>query len=240
MDAAPQSLHCISGRRSRSSRGTPPIRYAASVARAASIAACTLSSRAWGTLLFGWQDNPHGLLVESRTGDLEGANYEEVMYEGYGPGGVAVMVETMTDNRNRTVSEVRHAFTKHGGNLGENGSVSYLFSQSGHFVVDPESMSEEEFMEVALELDVADIATDRGAFEIFTDPSRYIEVKEALAEREVEVAEGQLAQVPSTWVELEGDAAGKALRMLDALEELDDVQSVWSNLDDASDSPAEA
>ncbi|MDA8015924.1 MAG: YebC/PmpR family DNA-binding transcriptional regulator [Thermoanaerobaculia bacterium] len=170
--------------------------------------------------------------VKKGTGDLEGSEYLELSYEGYAPGGVAVLVDTMTDNKNRTVSEVRHIFSKHGGNLGENGSVSYLFDQRGYFVFDPGSMSEEEFMELALELEVEDIATDRGALEMFTDPSRYIEVKEALAERDHKPAEAQLAKIPSTWVPVGPDTAPKVMRLLEAIEELDDVQYVWSNFEE--------
>ncbi|MEM1203873.1 MAG: YebC/PmpR family DNA-binding transcriptional regulator [Acidobacteriota bacterium] len=169
--------------------------------------------------------------IKKGSGDLEGVNYEETSYEGYGPGGVAVLVDVMTDNKNRTVSEVRHAFTKYGGNLGENGSVSYLFEQRGYFAIDPGGIAEEALMEVALDLDVDDISTEGDLYEVFTLPTRYIEVKEALAERGVEVMEAQLAQIPSTSVELDDTGAAKILRLLEALEELDDVQGVWSNFD---------
>ena len=173
--------------------------------------------------------------IKKGTGDLEGSEVLELSYEGYGPGGVAVLVHTMTDNKNRTVSEVRHVFSKYGGNLGENGSVSYLFTQRGYFVFDPESMTEEEFMELALDLDVADIETERGAYEILTDPSRYIEVKELLAERGRKPGDAQLAMIPSTWVSLDAETAPQVNRLLEALEELDDVQNVWSNNEEPDD-----
>ncbi|MEM9554937.1 MAG: YebC/PmpR family DNA-binding transcriptional regulator [Acidobacteriota bacterium] len=168
--------------------------------------------------------------IKKGTGEIEGQILEEVTYEGYGPGGVAMLVETMTDNRNRTVSEVRHLFSKHGGNLGQDGSVAYLFNRQGYFQVDPETMGEEDLMELALELEVEDISTDKGAFEIFTDPGRYLEIKEELATRDV-AAEGQLAMIPTTSVELDEDKLPQVLRLVEAMEDLDDVQNVWANFE---------
>lgn len=167
--------------------------------------------------------------IKKGTGDLEGQSYEEVTYEGYGPNGVAFFVEAVTDNKNRTVSEVRHVFTKHGGNLGEHGSVAYLFEQKGYFVFDPESMDEEELMEHALELEVEDIATDKDVYELFTRPERYIEVKEALKERDLEPEVSELAQLPSTMAQLDDADVAKVDRLYEALEDLDDVQNVWAN-----------
>jgi YebC/PmpR family DNA-binding regulatory protein len=177
--------------------------------------------------------------IKKGTGELEGADYEEVAYEGYGPGGVAVLVETMTDNRNRTVGEVRHVFSKHGGNLGENGCVSYLFEQRGYFLIEPETMKEEEFLELALELEVDDVATDKGGYEIFTAPGDYLAVKEALAEREIPVAVKELAMIPSSYVDLADDKVPQVVRFMEAMEDLDDVQNVWSNFD-ADDSALES
>lgn len=169
--------------------------------------------------------------IKKGTGEIEGVSYDEVTYEGYGPGGVALIVETMTDNRNRTVSEVRHLFSKHGGNLGENGCVSYMFNKRGYFVVEPETMDEEEFMELAMDLEVDDFATDSGAYEMFTDPSAYSDTREALNQRSIEVALAQQALIPSTMAELTPDQVPKATRLVEALEELDDVQNVWSNFE---------
>lgn len=173
--------------------------------------------------------------IKKGTGELEGASYEDVNYEGYGPGGVAVMVETMTDNRNRTVGEVRHVFSKYGGNLGQDGSVSYLFERRGYFVVASESMDEEAFMELAVEVGADDFSTDNG-YEIFTEPSDFGEVRAALQEQEVAVDSAELAMLPTTSVALPEDKQGSFLKFLDAIENLDDVQNVWFNaeLDDSA------
>ncbi|MEM1179254.1 MAG: YebC/PmpR family DNA-binding transcriptional regulator [Acidobacteriota bacterium] len=168
--------------------------------------------------------------IAKGSGDLEGANYEEIVYEGYAPSGVAVMIEAMTDNRNRTVGEIRHVFGKYGGNLGENGCVGYLFEKRGYFQVDPESMGEDDFMELALELEVDDVTIEDDSYELFTDPGQYADIRQALEDREVKVESGQLAMVPSTSVEVEGDKLPKVFRLLEALEDLDDVQNVWSNV----------
>lgn len=176
--------------------------------------------------------------IKKGTGELEGVAYDEITYEGYGPAGVAVLVETMTDNRNRTVGEVRHIFSRHGGSLGENGCVNYLFEKRGYFEIDPETMREEAFMELALELEVNDISTDKGSFEIFTLPERYDEVREALVERGVEMV-GELAMIPTTSVEVPDEKVPQVLRFMEAMEDLDDVQNLWANFN-ASDSALES
>ena len=176
--------------------------------------------------------------IKKGTGELEGVAYDEITYEGYGPAGVAVLVETMTDNRNRTVGEVRHIFSRHGGSLGENGCVSYLFEKRGYFEIDPETMSEEEFMELALELEVNDIATDKGSYEIFTLPERYDEVRQLLEERGVEMV-GDLAMIPTTLVPVADDVVPQVLRFMEAMEDLDDVQDLWVNFE-ASESALES
>ena len=168
--------------------------------------------------------------IKKGTGELEGGALDEVTYEGYGPGGVAVLVETMTDNRNRTVGEVRHQFTKHGGNLGENGCVSYMFEMRGYFMLDDGAMNEEEFIELALELEVEDVSTDKG-FEMFTAPEDFDTVKEALEGRGVTVEVGQRSMIPSTLVAVPDDKAPQLLRFLEAMEDLDDVQNVWANFE---------
>ena len=176
--------------------------------------------------------------IKKGTGDLEGVNYEEVTYEGYGPGGVAMIVETVTDNRNRTVGEVRHLFNKHGGSLGENGCVSYMFDRRGYIVVDEETMDEDTFMELALDLEVDDVETDKG-FEMYTAMVQYNDVLQSLEEREVAVESAQLAMIPSTTVELGADKLPQFLRLMEAIEDLDDVQNVWANFE-ADDSLLEA
>lgn len=168
--------------------------------------------------------------IKKGTGDLEGVNYEEVTYEGYGPGGVAMIVETVTDNRNRTVGEVRHLFNKHGGSLGENGCVSYLFDRRGYIVVEDEAMDEDQFMELALELEVDDVETEKG-FEIYTAMEQYTDVLQGLEERSVQVESSQLAMIPSTTVELGADKLPQFLRLMEAIEDLDDVQNVWANFE---------
>ncbi len=169
--------------------------------------------------------------IKKGTGELEGVALDEVAYEGYGPGGVAVLVETLTDNRNRTVSEVRHLFSKHGGNLGENGCVSYMFDKRGYFLIDPGAMDEEQLIELALELDVDDFATDKGGYELFAAPELYVEVREGLAERDVPILSAELAMIPQTLVQIGADKLPQVLRFLEAMEDLDDVQNVWTNFD---------
>ena len=176
--------------------------------------------------------------IKKGSGDLDGVNYEEVTYEGYGPGGVAMIVETVTDNRNRTVGEVRHLFNKHGGSLGENGCVSYLFDRRGYIVLDGESMDEDSFMELALDLEVDDVETEKG-LEIYTELGRYNDVLQGLDERDVSVESAQLAMIPSTTVELGADKLPQVLRLMEAIEDLDDVQNVWANFE-ADDSLLEA
>jgi YebC/PmpR family DNA-binding regulatory protein len=166
--------------------------------------------------------------VKKGSGELDGAIYEEVVYEGYGPGGVAMMVDTVTDNRNRTVGEVRHVFSKYGGNLGQDGCVGWMFEKRGYFLLEEGALSEEELMELALELEIDDIATGEDGFELFTAHTEYNTVKEALAQRELPVAVGQLAMIPSNQVDPQGKAAS-VLRMMEAMEDLDDVQNVWMN-----------
>ncbi|WP_428773412.1 YebC/PmpR family DNA-binding transcriptional regulator [Vibrio sp.] len=166
-------------------------------------------------------------------------NMETVIYEGYGPGGTAVMVECMTDNRNRTVSGVRHAFSKAGGNLGTDGSVNYLFDKKGVISYEP-GLDEDAVMEVALESGAEDIETaDDGAIDVFTTPGDFGQVKDALDEAGFTAANAEVSLVPSTKAELDADTAPKLLRLIDALEDLDDVQEVYHN-GDISDEVAES
>lgn len=169
--------------------------------------------------------------IQRGAGGGEGDNYDELTYEGYGPGGVAVLVEVMTDNRNRTVAEVRHAFSKAGGNLGTDGSVAYLFSKQGSIVLNS-ATDEDAVMELALEAGAEDIVSDaQGSVEVLTPPDAYLAVKEALLGGGFSVERSELSMVPSTSVELDLDGAEKVLRLIDALEDLDDVQNVYSNAD---------
>jgi len=167
--------------------------------------------------------------IKKGTGELEGTTYEEYSYEGYGPSGVAVFIEAMTDNKNRTVGELRHLFSKHGGNLGENGCVAWMFDKRGYFAIDKATMEEEAFMDLAVDLDAEDLTTEEDAYEIFSSPEDFAAVKEKLTERGIEPIVGQLAMIPSNLADVTGDDAPKVLRLLEALEEHDDVQNVWAN-----------
>ncbi len=162
-------------------------------------------------------------------GGQDGAELTPLTYEGYGPGGVAVLVETMTDNRNRTVAEVRHAFSRAGGNLGTDGSVAYLFEKKGQIRFAP-GVSEDDVMEIALEFGAEDVVTDdEGRIEVITAPEDYLAVKDALQGGGLEPGESEVAMVPQSYSDLDANAGEKVLRLLDALEDLDDVTSVYTN-----------
>jgi YebC/PmpR family DNA-binding regulatory protein len=165
------------------------------------------------------------------TGQLEGVSYEEMSYEGYGPGGVAVYIETLTDNKNRTVSEVRHIFSKHGGNLGESGSVAWIFQRKGYIVVERSQASEDELMDIILEAGAEDMKEDGDNYEIFTSPEDYEVVDQALKDKGIETAVSTLSMVPQNTVQLEGKKAEQCLKLMDALEDQDDAQHVWANFD---------
>ncbi|MGD8378208.1 MAG: YebC/PmpR family DNA-binding transcriptional regulator [Gammaproteobacteria bacterium] len=167
--------------------------------------------------------------IKRGTGDMEGVVYEEIRYEGYGPAGVAVMVDCMTDNRNRTVAEVRHAFSKHGGNLGADGSVAYLFNHEG-VISFASGTSEEKVMEAALEAGAEDIVNNSdGSIDVVTPPDAYHQVKESLEAAGLEVENAEVTMRPATTVELDDDGAASVIKLLEALEDLDDVQTVYSN-----------
>ena len=162
-------------------------------------------------------------------GELEGQDVEEILYEGYGPGGVAVMVDCETDNRNRTVSEVRHAFSKAGGNLGTDGSVAYMFQKLGIFVI-PEGTDEDKLMEVALEAGADDVVSeDDGTYEVQCSQAEFIAVDNALSDAGFDTDDGEILMRADTLTELDASGAEKLLRLVDALEELDDVQNVYTN-----------
>jgi YebC/PmpR family DNA-binding regulatory protein len=166
--------------------------------------------------------------IKRGTGDLEGVNYEELRYEGYGPAGVAVMVDCLTDNKIRTVADVRHAFSKHGGNLGTDGSVAFLFKHCGQMLFAP-GTDEDKLMEAALEAGAEDVVTnDDGSFEVVTDPYEFAAVKEALVKAGLAPELGEVTMKPANENELTGEDAIKMQKLLDALESLDDVQEVYT------------
>jgi YebC/PmpR family DNA-binding regulatory protein len=167
--------------------------------------------------------------IQRGTGGLEGANYEEIRYEGYGLNGAAVMVDCMTDNRVRTVAEVRHAFSKFGGNMGSEGSVAFLFKHCGQMLFAP-GTNEDALMEAALEAGAEDVvADDEGGFEVITDPYEFSRIREALEKAGFTPALAEVTMKPSTSTDLSGDDSTKMQKLLDALENLDDVQEVYTN-----------
>jgi YebC/PmpR family DNA-binding regulatory protein len=169
--------------------------------------------------------------IKRGTGELEGAQYEEVHYEGYGPAGVAIMVECTTDNRTRTVGEVRHAFSRHGGNLGQDGSVAFLFTKTGVLSY-PAGASEDRIMEAALEAGADDVVTDQdGSIEVLTTPEAFHAVVEAMGKRGLKPEQAEIQQRAATSAPVAGVDAENLLKLLEALDDLDDVQSVYSNAD---------
>jgi YebC/PmpR family DNA-binding regulatory protein len=169
--------------------------------------------------------------IQKGTGDLPGVTYEEVAYEGYGPGGVAVLVETMTDNRMRTTPEIRHLFTKHGGNLGEPNSVAWMFAKKGCLRVPSASATEDRLMELVLEAGADDLRQDGETFEIYTSPDILHDVQRALEQGNIAIGESSVVMEPQNTIKLEGKKADQCLRLLEGLEEHDDVQNVYANLE---------
>ena len=169
--------------------------------------------------------------VQRGTGELPGATYEEATFEGYGPGGVALLVDVSTDNRNRTVSEIRHIFTKHSGNLGEAGSVAWMFHKKGSIVVPKLLAKEEDLMNIVLEAGGEDLRDDGENWEILTDPGSYEAVLQAVKKAGIEPAVAEVAKLPQNYVKVEGATASQMIRLLEALEDHDDVQHVYSNFD---------
>jgi YebC/PmpR family DNA-binding regulatory protein len=174
--------------------------------------------------------------IKKASGDLDGVSYEEIRYEGYAPGGVAVMVDCVTDNRNRTVAAVRHAFSKFGGNLGTDGSVGYLFEKKGVISFAP-GTDEDQVMEIGLDAGAEDIvADDDGSIEVLTGPDEFESVRDAYKKADLQPEQAEITQRAATLVELDIDTGQKMLKFLDMLEDLDDTQDVWSN----AEIPAEA
>ncbi len=169
--------------------------------------------------------------IKKGTGELEGTQYEELVYEGYGPGGIAVLVKVLTDNKNRSIAEVRHIFTKHGGNLGENGCVSWMFDKKGLLVFSKDQVSEDDVMTVALEAGADDIKETEKEYEVTVDPSEFETVKEAFDKAGIPYLVAEISMIPQNTIPLEGKDAEKMLKLMDALEDSDDVQNAYANFD---------
>jgi YebC/PmpR family DNA-binding regulatory protein len=169
--------------------------------------------------------------IQRGTGELPGVTYEEITYEGYGPGGAALIIETMTDNKNRTVGEVRHLLEKYAGNLASTNAVAWMFSKKGYIVVDKKGADEEKLLSAALDAGADDMGDDGDTWEITSDPSQFEAVRDAVKGLGVEPATAQVAMIPQNYVKLEGSEASRMLKLMEALEDHDDVQHVWSNFD---------
>ena len=169
--------------------------------------------------------------IRRGTGAETGIHYDEITYEGYGPGGVALLIEAVTDNRNRTVAEIRHVFSKNGGNLGEAGSVGWLFEKKGYIVVDKAAKPEEELFEIAIEAGADDVRDDEDNFEIITSPEKFESVQSAIKSAGIEPHVAEVSMVPQNYVKLEGSSAQQMLRLMEAMEDHDDVQKVYANFD---------
>jgi YebC/PmpR family DNA-binding regulatory protein len=176
------------------------------------------------------KDNIERAIAKGSGADKDAESFEAVLYEGYGPGGVAMLVEAMTDNRNRTGADIRHMFTKSGGNLGEPGSVAYVFDKKGVVVVDASKYSEDDLMP-AIEAGAEDIAIDDDVFEVITEPGDFMAVRAALEAAGVEIGNAEIQQRPKTTVEVDAEGATKLMRLIDALEDNDDVDAVHANFD---------
>ncbi|HQT93053.1 MAG: YebC/PmpR family DNA-binding transcriptional regulator [Acidobacteria bacterium 21-70-11] len=195
--------------------GNPRLRAAIQSAKAANMPSDTLNKA-----------------IQRGTGELPGVSYEEVTYEGYGPGGVAVMVQALTDNRNRTTAELRHLFGKHGGNLGESGCVAFLFKKQGYLIVPKSAGEEEKVMEAALDAGAEDFfADDPDLYEIYTSPEELHKVKAALEAHGLAVEQAKVEMVPTVQVRLEDRRAEQMVRLMEAFEDHDDVQNIWANFD---------
>ena len=169
--------------------------------------------------------------IQRGTGELPGVSYEEITFEGYGPGGVAVLIDAMTDNKNRTLPEIRTIFSKHGGNLGESGSVRFLFQKKGYLAIEREKASEDEVMEAAIEAGAEDVRQTDQYHEIVTDPEAFPDVKSRLEAKGLTPAVAEVSMLPTTEVPLDARKAEQMVRLMEALEDHDDVQHVWANFD---------
>lgn len=165
------------------------------------------------------------------TGELDGVNYEEISYEGYGPNGVAIMIDVMTDNRNRTVSEIRHLLSKNGGNLGESGSVAWMFNKKGQIIIDATAKGEDEMLELALEAGAEDMVSDGDSYQVLTAPDDFHAVLDGIKKAGIEPLSAEVTMVPQNTIKLEGAAASQMLKLYDALDDHEDVQKVASNFE---------
>ena len=169
--------------------------------------------------------------IKKGTGDLEGVNYEEITYEGYGPGGVAMLVQVLTDNKNRTVADVRHIFSKHNGNMGETGCVSWMFENKGLILIDRAGVDEDKLLEVALDAGALDVKDNGKEFEVMVSPASYEGVKKKIEEAGFKPTFSEVTMVPQTTVKLAGKEAEQMLKLMEGLEDSDDVQKVYANFD---------
>ena len=169
--------------------------------------------------------------IKRGTGEIEGAAYEEISYEGYGPGGVAIILNVTTDNRNRTVSELRHIFSKNGGNLGESGSVAWMFSKKGSIVVDRKAREEDALLEIALDAGAEDMQADEDSYQILTSPEEFLAVLEAIKKAGVEPDSAEVTMIPQNYIHLEGREADQMLKLYEGLDDHEDVQNVSANFD---------
>ena len=164
-------------------------------------------------------------------GELDGVNYEEISYEGYGPNGVAIMIDVMTDNRNRTVSEIRHILSKNGGNLGESGSVAWMFNKKGQLIIDATAKGEDEMLELALEAGAEDMVSDGESYQVLTAPDDFHVVLDAIRKAGIEPLSAEVTMIPQNTIKLEGAAASQMLKIYDALDDHEDVQKLASNFE---------
>ncbi|MCK4447247.1 MAG: YebC/PmpR family DNA-binding transcriptional regulator [Candidatus Marinimicrobia bacterium] len=169
--------------------------------------------------------------IAKGTGELEGVSYEEIGYEAYGPGGVAILMDALTDNKNRTVSDIRHILTKHGGSLATSGSVAYLFEKKGIITINKENCTEDDLLLVATDAGAEDINVEEDFYEISTDPSLFEDVKRALEENNLPIHEASIFMIPKNTVKVDEDIAPKILKIMDALEEHEDIQNIYANFD---------
>jgi len=173
--------------------------------------------------------------IKKGTGEIEGVNYEECTYEGYGPGGVAILLEVMTDNKNRTLPEVRATLSKNNGNIAESGSVAWIFERTGLIAINTADTTEDALMEVALEAGAEDIVTEEDTFEVYTDPSAFEDVRQAIENAGIAIASAEITMKPQNTIQLEAKEAGQMLSLMEKLEDLDDVQKVHANFDISDD-----
>jgi YebC/PmpR family DNA-binding regulatory protein len=169
--------------------------------------------------------------IKKGTGDLEGVNYEESIYEGYGPGGAAVLVESLTDNKNRAVADIRHIFSKNGGSLGENGCVAWMFDKKGYILVESQSVDEDTLMETALEAGAEDVREDNGTYEVITAVEDFETVRKAIAAAQLPTIEAEVTMLPQASTNLSGKEAEQMLRLMEMLDDCEDVQKVYTNAD---------